>query len=310
MASTSARRSSVLAIAGIALAQWLGPSVPAQAAVPVSMVGWWTRSPSPPVVPEGGIAVGLAPDGNVSVGAIQVDTAGGAETAVISLRETAGRGQQAASVQVCTTTDEWSTASGDDLDQAPRATCPGDPILLTRGDDGTWSADLASLFAGQRGALSVMVLPAPAPASIPGIAAAPPFELAFDKPAVNGSVFPERSASSESATSPATSAGGSSAPVRPITPSSVVPPDGLEVARPLSAPRPAVTPPAQDVINNLPLRATVGTDAGPSRFAVIGFVLASLLTGVAAAGTHWAHAAGVFNRLLPSGGGPTMPPPD
>lgn len=310
MVSTMRRRSAVLAMAGVAAAQWLQTSAPAQAAVPVSMVGWWTRSPSPPPVPDGGIAVGLAPDGEVSVGAIQLDTAGGAEAAVVSLLETGGRGQQAATIQVCTTSDSWSNAAGDDLDDAPRATCPADPILFTRGDDGTWTADVAPLVAGQRGPLSLMVLPAPAPESVPGVAAAPPFELAFDQPTVEGGVVPEGPSTDATPTPSAAAPRESSAPAeRPL----VAPPPTLR-SPPEPAPdpvqAPALTPVTDEVAAGLPSSAVGATDGGPSRLAVLGFVLASLVAGAAAAGVHWAHAAGLFERVVPNRGGLQLPPPD
>src|SRR5437016_2832080 len=84
----------------------------AHAAVPVTKVGWWTRSPAPPTVPSGGISVGEAPDGNLSVAAIEVDTGGGASTPKLSLSEAGGQAQQAATLQVCTTTDGWTAANG------------------------------------------------------------------------------------------------------------------------------------------------------------------------------------------------------
>src|SRR4051794_35727168 len=139
-----------LAAVGVAMASSLGGFTPAHAAVPVSKVGWWTRSPSTPTVPDGGLTVGVAPDGNLSVAAIGLDTAGGAAQAKVTLKETSdSQGAQAASLQVCTTSDEWAAGGKGDLATAPRPTCPQDPLLLKRADDGTWTADAASLIASQ-----------------------------------------------------------------------------------------------------------------------------------------------------------------
>src|SRR5690349_16301153 len=92
-----------LGAVAVALTSTLGGFTPANAAVPVSQVGWWTRSPSPPTVPEGGLTVGVAPDGNLSVAAIGLETAGGAESAKVTLKETTdSQGAPTASLQVCT----------------------------------------------------------------------------------------------------------------------------------------------------------------------------------------------------------------
>jgi hypothetical protein len=141
-----------LAAVAVATAATLGGSTPARAAVPVTKVGWWTRSPSPPAVPEGGLSVGVAPDGNLSVAAIGLDTAGGAAQAKLALKETSdSQGAQAASLQVCTTSDDWGAESGGDITTAPRPTCPEQPLLLQRAADGTWTADAAPLVADQHG---------------------------------------------------------------------------------------------------------------------------------------------------------------
>lgn len=320
MQRTKVRTWAMLALGSIALAGGAGAWTDAQAAVPVSAVGWWTRSPSPPTVPDGGIAVGVAPDGDLSVAAIKLDTAGGAAQAKLSLKESDAQGAEAASLQVCTTSDEWSAAKGDELDAAPRATCPAEPVLLTRASDGTWTADVASLIASQQGEVSIMVLPAPAPAptpaTVPGVDAAPPFQIAFDKPVVDGSVLPDTSSDASGSTTDsyasAPASSSFSTPAYSVASSPALSSVGNEasaVLPPTQAPASVTSPDAGGGQASFPVRS-IGTETtGPSGLVVLGFVLLSLLVGGAAATLRWASEAGVFERLLPSGGGGMQPPP-
>src|SRR5689334_5332555 len=98
----------------------MGSAPAAHADVPVGSVGWWTRSPAPPTVPQGGLTVGESPDDDLSVAAIRLSTGEGGATGVsITLTESGGEAQQAASLQVCTTADAWNAAAGDPIELAP-----------------------------------------------------------------------------------------------------------------------------------------------------------------------------------------------
>jgi hypothetical protein len=306
-----------LAAVAVATASTLGGFTPARAAVPVSKVGWWTRSPSPPAVPEGGLSVGVAPDGNLSVAAIGLETAGGAAQAKVTLKETSdSQGAQAASLQVCTTSDEWGAESGGDITTSPRPTCPKDPLLLKRADDGTWSADVASLIASQHGEVSIMIVPAPSAAPVPGVQTAA-YQVSFDKPVVDGSVLPDTSSSSSSdsfASDTSTQSNPSFA--APETSIESSPAFGAPVGNNPSAVLPPTQAPAAVTSSNagggqvsFPVNAIGADTKNPSRIVIIGFVLLSLLVGAAAAAVRWGQEQGVFERLLPSGGSGMLQPP-
>src|SRR3954451_8858037 len=96
----------VMGAGGIATIAW--PQA-ASADVPVSAVSWWTQSPAPPTVPDGGISVATGPGGRISVAAVKLDIGGGATTATLTLDESDGQGQQAAAIQACATTNDWKT---------------------------------------------------------------------------------------------------------------------------------------------------------------------------------------------------------
>ncbi|MEN3271587.1 MAG: hypothetical protein V7636_348 [Actinomycetota bacterium] len=304
----------VLAAVTIATASTLGGFTPAHAAVPVSKVGWWTRSPSPPTVPEGGLSVGVAPDGNLSVAAIGLDTAGGAAQAKVTLKETSdSQGAQAASLQICTTNDEWSAESGGDITTAPRPTCSQDPLLLKRADDGTWTADVASLIASQSGEVSIMIVPAPSAAPVPGVQTAA-YQVSFDKPAVEGSVLPDTS--SDDSSSFATDSSSSQSFVPPETSIESSPAFGAPVGNnpsavlpPTQAPASVTSPNAGGGRVNFPVNGIGAETKNPSRVVIIGFVLLSLFVGAAAAAVRWAQEQGTFERLLPSGGSGMLQPP-
>lgn len=290
----------------------LGGSTPAGAAVPVTAVGWWTRSPSPPTVPAGGIAVGEAPDGDLSVAALRLSTGGGATGVKLTLAESSGEGKEAATLQVCTTTDAWNADSGTAITLAPRPNCPETPVLLARDSSGSWTADVTSLVGGQTGDISIMIVPGPAPAAVPGVAQAGAFQIAFKPPVVDGTVTP---AAGESTSSPASEPAPStySAPPASAAPDYSVatsPAFGAPVGVVPSAVLPVAT--ASAVVSSqtagggqtsFPVNP-VGTDSeGKSKLVIVGFVLLSILVGAAAATARWAQEQGVFDRLIPSGGG-------
>jgi hypothetical protein len=293
----------------------LAPAPAAHAQVTVQKTGWWTRSAAAPAVPPNGLAVGEAPDGYLTVSAFQVDTGGGASNVAISLGESAGQGQQGASIQVCTTDDDWAQVEGGDLTLAPRPACPSDAVRLARDSKGVWTADLNTLLAGKTGAVSLMLIPGPNAAPLPGGARAGAFQVSFQPPTVTGTVVPraDTSASSESATTPAFD----TVPEETFSPAL-----GGDLTTPEAAPSLAAAPASSEVAAevqpgnanvNFPVRLQgTPTKRAKSRLVIIGWVVLAGAIGALAAGWHYAREAGTFERLLPirTGGSLLTPPSD
>jgi hypothetical protein len=283
---------------GVALV--LGVPGTAGAEVPVSQVGWWTRSPSPPTVPDGGISVGAAPDGALTVGAVLVDTGDGASGASLRLVEASGgAGAQVAGIQVCPTSSSWSAAEGGPMADAPKDDCASASVAMTRGEDGSWTADVQKLLDGKTGDVGLVVLPA---------ADAVAFQLSFAPPIVDGSVT-EGSSGSETDTSttpsfePAPSSSSSYvAPEPPSTPSFVAP-----VA---PAPEPAVQPSAPISDGSSATAAAVPFDPAAAgltpgggggshvtKAMLLFWYLLAMAVGAAVAGITWLRNEG---RLTPT----------
>src|SRR4051812_22219370 len=171
----------VLAAAVVALA----PTA-AHADVPVTQVGWWTRAPSPPTVPEGGIAVGAAPDGDLTIGALVIDAGeGGATGTELRLVETGGQGQQVAGLQVCPTSTTWSAAKGEPMTDAPKDDCKSATVAMKRAEDGaTWTAEVQKLVEGKTDTVGLIVKPASGSVA---------FQISFAPPSVAGEASTESS---------------------------------------------------------------------------------------------------------------------
>jgi hypothetical protein len=292
---TPRRGVAVAALASIALGVAL-PSV-ASADVPVSQVGWWTRSPQPQSVPEGGIAVGAAPDGALTVAAVLVDAGDGASGSQLRLVETDGTGP-IATVQVCPTVATWSAAAGGPMEDAPEGQCDAG-VAMTRGEDGTWVADVQPLLDGKTGDVGLLVAPA---------ADSVAFQLSFAPPTVTGSVS-EASSGSGSTTAttraPASSARPSTSPagssfVAPATPTPTVAstpttlaalPDTSTDGSSANAESVAFTP----VVGGTVPAGESSRDVGAGTV-VLWYVLA-LVVGAGVAGLHWMRSNG---RLTPS----------
>jgi hypothetical protein len=279
-----------------------GAPSPAHAAIPVTRTGWWTRSPAPPAVEKGGLSVGDAPDGDLSVAAFEVDTAGGASGPKLTLTETGGQGQQTGALQACTTTDGWAAVDGGDLNLAPRATCPDKPLLLTRDNAGAWTVDLTQLLNGKTGTVSVMVLPAPPAADLPANTRPKAFQVAFSAPKLAGSTLP---APVEEDTTAAATSDSFAVPSYDAFPT----PDLTTAITEPSAPLPELaaspaTPAAVDAPNQIggasPNFAVANHPTkGRSRLVIIGWFVLACVVGAAAAGWHWARDNGAFENLLP-----------
>jgi hypothetical protein len=212
------RRVFVAGVIGVALVLVLPGA--ARADVPVTQVGWWTRSPTPPTVPDGGISVAAAPDGELTVGAVLIDTGGGASGTSLRLVEgTGGAGAELAAIQVCPTSASWTPVAGGAMADAPKDECDTATVPMTRGDDGTWTADVQALVDGKTGNIGLIVKPA---------SDAVAFQLSFAPPAVDGSVSEGTATQIETTTATTTapsssSSGPSLAPSSPGAPSFVAP---------------------------------------------------------------------------------------
>jgi hypothetical protein len=174
---------------------------------------------------------------------------------------------------------------------------------------------VASLIASQHGEVSIMIVPAPSAAPLPGVQTAA-YQLSFDKPVVDGSVLPDTSSSSSDsfATDPSTQSSPSFA--APETSIESSPAFGAPVGNnpsavlpPTQAPASVTSPNAGGGQVSFPVSGVGAQTKNPSRVVIVGFVLLSLLVGAAAAAVRWGQEIGAFERLLPSGGSGMLQPP-
>lgn len=131
-------RRSVVALAALVV---VGLARPGEAE-PARSVGWWTRQPAASA-PDGGFAVGAAPDGALSVAAVglPLDT----QAVALTATESESLNGATASLAVCPTDPNWTAVAGGALADAPEPQCDEGSVALVRGDDGTWRADLTPL---------------------------------------------------------------------------------------------------------------------------------------------------------------------
>jgi hypothetical protein len=283
------RRAIAIGIVGVALV--LGAPGTARADVPISQVGWWTRSPSPPTVPEGGIAVGAAPDGALTVGAVLLDAGDGATGATLRLVQTGGQGAQLAGIQVCPTTADWAAGEGEAMDKAPKDECASASVAMALGEDGTtWTADVQKLVDGKTGSVGLIVVPAPGSVA---------FQLAFAPPSVAGSVSEgsseDVSSSDQSfATTPVTEA--SSSPSFDVAPPPATTP--ATTATTVPAVQPIATPTEQpQLAAGLPARSSSDPERGVTKLTVLAWYVIAAAVGAAVSGLTWLRANG---RLEPA----------
>ena len=291
------RRTLVAGIIGVVLV--VGFPSAARAEVPVSQVGWWTRSPTPPAVPDGGISVGAAPDGALTVGAVLVDAGDGASGASLRLVPASGSaGAEVAGIQVCPTSAAWSPAEGESLEDAPKDECAATSVPMTRGEDGTWTADVQKLLDGETGDVGLIVLPA---------ADAVAFQLSFAPPMVDGSVS-EGGASTQTETttaantapsmssSPSFAAPSAPAFVAPVPPSEAAVPALQETFEPAGG----SSATAEAVEFTPQLGGVPGGGGGGShvtKATVLLWYVLAMVVGVAVAGIAWLKNEG---RLSPA----------
>lgn len=290
------RRLRPLAVGVVAAGLVLASAPSATADVPVSQAGWWTRSPSPPTVPEGGIAVAAAPDGDLTVGAIAIEAGDGASGVGLRLVETGGQGQAIAALVACPTTTAWSAEAGGAMADAPPADqCESAGAPLTRAEDGTWTAELP--FAeGASGLVGILVKPA---------SGAVAFQLSFAPPDVTGSVatssgssgsFASDSTASEPATSssPSGSTSGSPSFVAPSAPAAPDVQSGATTVTTVAIEEVDVSAGSSDVAAPTFGSVPSGGGAGSrvTKMTVVLWYVVALLIGTVAAGIAWARNEG------------------
>ncbi|MBI2168628.1 MAG: hypothetical protein HYU28_03880 [Actinobacteria bacterium] len=298
----------VRAVVATALVLAVG-AVPRAAAEPaVSEVGWWTSSPFASA-PEGGVAVGNAPNGPSSVAAVRLDLGRGVTgAATLRLEEAGGFAQEVASIQACRGDDAWQAADGGPLEDAPEDRCGTSPVLLEE-TEGVWTVDVAALIGGDSTA-TVMLLPGPGsdPTGTLGLG----WEVQFHEPSLSATEVAGGGGGGGSggaggtapvATTPTTA--GSSTGVTPTT------------ARSTPSPRPAggggqVTVTTAGVVDEQAEGAEVDSGVGASAGVVVApggpaegrpwgqfglFMILSALVGAVAGAGRWVATLGSLARV-------------
>ncbi|HVM09085.1 MAG TPA: hypothetical protein VM345_11515 [Acidimicrobiales bacterium] len=307
-------RAVALLVVAWATLSLLVAAAPSSAASPsITKVGWWSRNPTSSA-PEDAFNVANAPDGPVSVGAVEISGSGSVSSAVLILEEAGGIQNESAKLQVCPTPNAWNAGGPQPFGEAPKAECDQGKVELTRnGASSTWAADVAPLLGdlSRSGRVSLMV--------VPGGAAAVPvgFDVRFAKVTLSAtsSSAPDTSASDTPTTtggfsgssgnnvsdSPDSSSGASFeapatiAPAVPTTADGIAgvqpsPLDGAGAADTASdgsgAGAAAASP---DQLAAVPTQASAGvtTGTGNATLQAIFFVAVALLAGAGAGGGRW-----------------------
>lgn len=140
--------------------------------------GWWWRAqagllladlPPPPDVPEGGIAVELAPDGANAVAAVRYRLEAGETDPVLVLTPASEQGE--AAVDACPAAAFWSPARAGVWDERPAPDCDAGRVAGERADDGGFRWPLSALVR-DGGVLDVVLVPA----------GSAPFRVTFEAP--------------------------------------------------------------------------------------------------------------------------------
>jgi len=267
-------------VAAVVALLWASTGAGGASAASVAEVGWWTRNPLSSA-PEGGFAVGAAPDGPSAVAALRVDVGGGVETLVLDVAPTSDA-TSLGSLEVCVAPDTWSATAAGALDEAPATACDGEAVPFGRAGE-AWRADVSSLVGGATGAVSLAVVPVAGSGTVP-------FEVVFEAPTVVAT-----------GAAPAPSPGsGSGAPVASPSPTPGPAPSAAP-SRPTASPAPiavgggargaapAVTVPAAP----LPDAGAAPTDevaAEPEASSTIELATSGLLDDVEVSEPRWGEA--------------------
>lgn len=130
--------------------------------------GWWWRAqsgllmelPPPPSVPEGGLSVARAPDGDVAWSAIRFRLDEGETGATLALDVANEFGGQVAAIDACLPNFQWRGGEAQRWDARPAARCDDGQVAGARSEDGaTWTWDLTGLVGD--GQVDVLLLPSP-----------------------------------------------------------------------------------------------------------------------------------------------------
>ncbi|MEX2393950.1 MAG: hypothetical protein WD826_05675 [Actinomycetota bacterium] len=177
-----------IALAGIGIAVIaLVASVPASAAgAAITQVGWWTQRPGATELESGGFELALAPNGPISQAALRIRVdAVQLTSAQLELTESEAAGAEFSAIDVCTTTESWSSANAGAWDDAPTPNCQ-QSIPMTRSLSQTWTADVSSLLTV--GTVSLVLVPG----SHPDTQGAPlPYRLVFSGATIEASAAVE-----------------------------------------------------------------------------------------------------------------------
>ncbi|MBW3665072.1 MAG: hypothetical protein KY469_18410 [Actinobacteria bacterium] len=148
----------------------------ATAAAAVDAVGWWWRAqtgivglPPPPNVPEGGLAVGTAPDGATAIGGVRFVLT---DETPLTLTLTVADQQGIASLVACPSSVRWSSAHAGAWPSRPAPACDlGEAPGELSEDGATWMFDVSGFPA--EGVLDAIIVPAGDPGA---------FQVSFEPP--------------------------------------------------------------------------------------------------------------------------------
>jgi hypothetical protein len=275
----TARNRSLL-VAAVAVVAWSAAGIgTAAASGDITDVGWWSRNPLSSA-PDGGFAVGSAPDGPTAVAALRFDLGGGVETLVLDVTPTTDA-VALASLEVCVGDDGWTPESGGGWGDAPTTTCAGATVPFARAGDG-WRADVSSLVQGLTGSASIAVVPTSGSGTVP-------YEVRFaDARAVATGA---RAAPSPDAAAPAPTAQVSAAPGPGPAPSPSPAPPPISGGGAL--PTPAAPPPAPSAPAADPAGDAAVADVEPAEeeaSSTFELANAGLLDDVGASDPRWGEA--------------------
>jgi hypothetical protein len=225
-------------------------AAPASAAGSVTAVGWWTRSPVASA-PEGGLTIGNAPDGPLSVAAVAVDLGtSGVSSATLSLEQAGGAAVPGPGQLVaCVVGGSFPPDAGAPIEEAPATTCDATqaPVAV---NGTTWTVNVGELVGDKRGAVGIALVPATGSASVWDLQLAKPTFTAT--PASGGGGGPSSAGSPFQSVAPS-----SSSPTPSARPSS----SSFAVAKP-----PTVAAPRTPASTVAPSPSTTVADEGETAF--------------------------------------------
>lgn len=275
IAGTWKRALGIVAVGAVAWS--VGGMGSAGAAGEITDIGWWTRSPLSSA-PEGGFAVGAAPDGATAVAALRVDVGGGVETLLLEV-EPASDAVALGSLEVCVAPDTWAAASAGALDDAPTTVCEGASVPFARAGTGTgWRADVSSLVQSATGDVSLAVVPIAGSGTVP-------YEVTFGPPAATAT------GATAAPSTPTPSPSPSPSPAPSGSPSVSPAPSPSPISAGSGASRPVVTvPPASSAVPAAPPAAPDAPEVDDGAASTIELANAGILDDVTSSTPRWGEA--------------------